>query len=112
MYCKKVLWFTLICMIKSVQLTENNTSSPVLFTLVGQAALKTAYRHLVIPLNIPDIKKSFDEFEDLEKAMNQLTTGSLKIKLISGLPFLVAFREKFLNPLILLDLWFSSKLLI
>ena len=37
MCCKKVLWFALIYMIKSVQLTENNTSSPVLFTLVGQA---------------------------------------------------------------------------
>ena len=68
-------------MIKSVQSTENNTSSPVLFTLVGQAALKTAYGHLVIPLNIPDIKKRFDEFEDLEKVMNQLTTGTDKMYL-------------------------------
>ena len=63
-------------MIKSIHSTENNTSSPVLFTLVGQAALNTAYGHLVIPLKIPDLKKSFDELEDLEKAINQLTTGT------------------------------------
>ena len=79
MYCKEVVWFILICVIKSVQLTENNTSSPALFTLLGQAALKTAYGHLVIPLNIPDIKQSFDRFKDLEKAMNQLTTGTDKM---------------------------------
>ena len=79
MYYKKILCFTLICMIKLIRSTENNRSSPVLFTLVGQAALKTAYGHLVIPLNIPDIKKSFDEFEDLEKAINKLTTGNNNI---------------------------------
>ena len=73
---KKILWFISIFLIESIRLTENSMSSPVLFTLIGQAALKTAYGHLVIPLNIPDIKKSFDEFEDLEKAINQLTTGT------------------------------------
>ena len=73
---RKVLLFISIFLIEIVCSTENNASSPVLFTLVGQAALKTAYGHLVIPLNIPDIKRSFDEFEDLEKAINQLTTGT------------------------------------
>ena len=73
---KKILWFISIVLIESVRSTENNTSSPVLFTLISQAALKTAYGHLVIPLNLPDIKNSFDEFEDLEKAINQLTTGT------------------------------------
>ena len=52
----------------------SNTSSPVLFTLVGQAALKTAYGHLIVPLNLPSIKKSFDQFEDLEVSVNKLTT--------------------------------------
>ena len=73
---KRYFWFFGIFLIQSIGSTENNTSSPVLFTLVGQAALKTAYGHLVIPLNLPEIKQSFDEFEDLEKAMNQLTTGT------------------------------------
>ena len=73
---KRSFWFFGIFLIQSIGSTENNTSSPVLFTLVGQAALKTAYGHLVIPLNLPEIKQSFDEFEDLEKAMNQLTTGT------------------------------------
>ena len=52
----------------------SNASSPVLFTLVGQAALKTAYGHLLVPLDLPSIKKSFDQFNDLEKALNRLTT--------------------------------------
>ena len=76
MYCNRVLWFTLICMIKLVQLTENNTSSPVLFTLVGQAALKTAYEHSSNSSEHSGHQEEFeDELKDLEKAMNQLTTG-------------------------------------
>ena len=68
MVYQKIVWFLLIFVIKTVQLTKNNASTPVLFTPVGQAALKTAYCHLVILLNLPDIKQSFDRFEDLEKA--------------------------------------------
>ena len=63
--------------IKAFGCTEvevSNTSSPVLFTPVGQAALKTAYGHLIVPLNLPSIKKSFDQFEDLEVSLNKLTT--------------------------------------
>ena len=52
----------------------SNTSSPILFTLVGQAALKTAYGHLLVPLDLPSIKKNFDQFNDLEEALNKLTT--------------------------------------
>ena len=52
------------------EIEVSNTSSPVLFTLVGQAALKTAYGHLIVPLNLPSLKASFDQFDDLEKAIN------------------------------------------
>ena len=54
----------------------SNTSSPVLFTLVGQAALKAAYGHLLVPLDLPSIKESFDKFDDLETAINKLTTAT------------------------------------
>ena len=76
MHYEKLVWFFLVLVTEDCQPLENNTSSPVLFTLTGQAALKTAYAHLVIPLNLPTIKESFDRFEDLEKAMNQLTMGT------------------------------------
>ena len=76
MYYEKFIWLLLIFVIRGVQPSENNTSSPVLFILAGQAALKTAYGHLVIPLNLPSIKRRFDHFEDLVKAINQLTTGT------------------------------------
>ena len=59
---------------EGTEVEVNNTTSPVLFTLVGQAALKTAYGHLIVPVNLPDLKKSFDELEDLEVAINKLTT--------------------------------------
>ena len=52
----------------------SNTSSPVLFTLVGQAALQTAYGHLIVPLDLPSVKNSFDQFDDLEKAINKFMT--------------------------------------
>ena len=58
----------------SIEIEVSNTSSPVLFTLVGQAALKTAYGHLLIPLNLSSIKESFDQFDDIEKSFNKLTT--------------------------------------
>ena len=56
------------------EVEASNTSSPVLFTLVGQAALKTAYGHLIVPLNLPSIKTNFDQFDDLENTINKLTT--------------------------------------
>ena len=72
----KIVWLLLTLVLQACQTLENSTSSPVLFRLTGQAALKTAYAHLVIPLNLPTIKESFDRFEDLEKAMNKLTSGT------------------------------------
>ena len=59
---------------ESLGIEVSNTSSPVLFTLVGQAALKTAYGHLLIPLNLSSIKASFDQFDNIERSFNKLTT--------------------------------------
>ena len=72
-----LVYWTIVTTILNFGLAKveiSNTSSPVLFTLVGQAALKTAYGHLIVPLDLPSIKKSFDQFDDLETAINKLTT--------------------------------------
>ena len=43
MHYEKLVLFLLVLVTEDCQPLENNTSSPVLFTLTGQAALKTAY---------------------------------------------------------------------
>ena len=76
MHRANLTWILVVMVLKPCQPLETDTSTPVLFTLAGRAALKTSYAHLVIPLHLPAIKESFDRFEDLEKAMNQLTSGT------------------------------------
>ena len=54
------------------------SSSSVLFTSMGQATLQTAYGHLVVPLNIPSLKKAFDHYSDLQSAVNKLVSGNVE----------------------------------
>ena len=56
--------------------STEETSSSVLFTSMGQATLQTAYGHLVVPLNIPSLKKAFDHYSDLQSAINKLVSGN------------------------------------
>ena len=56
--------------------STEETSSSVLFTSMGQATLQTAYGHLVVPLNIPSLKKAFDHYSDLQSAINKLISGN------------------------------------
>ena len=76
MHYANLVWIFVVLVTKDCQPLKTNTLTPVLFTLAGRATLKTSYAHLVIPLHLPAIKESFDRFEDLEKAMNQLTSGT------------------------------------
>ena len=71
----------LICLLVRAFVRANNisteeTSSSVLFTSIGQATLQTAYGHLVVPLNIPSLKKAFDHFADLQSAINKLIASN------------------------------------
>ena len=56
--------------------SSGETSSSVLFTSMGQATLQIAYGHLVVPLNIPSLKKAFDHYSDLQSAINKLISGN------------------------------------
>ena len=56
--------------------SSEESSSSVLFTSMGQATLQTAYGHLVVPLNIPSLKKAFDHYSDLQSAINKLVSGN------------------------------------
>ena len=74
---------TLICLliVSLIRAEVSNTSveetsSSVLFTSLGQATLQTAYGHLVVPLNIPSLKKAFDHYSDLQSAINKLISGN------------------------------------
>ena len=40
-------------------------ANPVLFTRIGSTAIRTSFAHLVIPMQIPTLKKSFDQLSDL-----------------------------------------------
>ena len=70
-----LLTWTLVQIAASSTLTEE-TSSSVLFTSMGQATLQTTYGHLVVPLNIPSLKKAFDHYSDLQSAINKLISGN------------------------------------
>ena len=78
------MWrIALICLlvwtltITAVQGTvAEESSSSVLFTSMRQATLQTAYGHLVVPLNIPSLKKAFDHYSDLQSAINKLVSGN------------------------------------
>ena len=50
----------------------DDSSSSVLFTMMVQATLQTAYGHLLASLNIPVLKMSFDHFVDFQSAINKL----------------------------------------
>ena len=43
---------------------------------MGQATLQTAYGHLVVPLNIPSLKKALDHYSDLQSTIIKLISGN------------------------------------
>ena len=70
-----------ICFLIGIFVRKNGTSteetlSSVLFTSIGQVTLQTAYGHLLVPLNIPSLKRAFDHFADLQSAINKLITSN------------------------------------
>lgn len=48
--------------------------APILFRKMGEVSLRSTFAHLVIPIDMNDLKRSFDRFSDLESAYNSLTT--------------------------------------
>ena len=42
-------------------------ANTVLFTRIGSTAIRTSFAHLVVPMQIPALKKSFDQLSDLIK---------------------------------------------
>ena len=57
---------------------NTGTSNPVLFTLMGRTAMKTAYGHMVVPLGIKNLKKAFDILADMLSAVNSALSWSLE----------------------------------
>ena len=55
-------------------------SNPVLFTYMGQTALKTSYGHLIVPLKLQQLRKAFDRFADMEEAVIDASSWSSSSK--------------------------------
>ena len=45
--------------------TGKDGANPAMFTRVGRTAIRTSFAHLVVPLHLPNLKKTFDKLEDL-----------------------------------------------
>ena len=56
--------------IEASVLNDTDTSNPVLFTLMGRTALRTAYGHLVVPLKVTELMATFDKVSDMMSALN------------------------------------------
>ena len=63
-------------LVRTNKLSTEETSSFVLFTSIGQVTLQTAYGHLLVPLNIPSLKRAFDHYADLQSAINKLISSN------------------------------------
>ncbi len=62
-----------------VRTHESSTEEPLsskLFTAMGQVTLQTMHGHLLVPLNLPSLKKAFDHYADLQSAINKLVSGN------------------------------------
>ena len=66
----KFVAILVLCPSEASVLNDTRTSNPVLFTLMGRTALRTAYGHLVIPLAITDLLTTFDKVADMVSAVN------------------------------------------
>ena len=63
-------------LIRTNEPSTEEASSSVLFTAMGQVTLLTAYGHLLVPLNIPSLKKAFDYYANLQSAINKLISSN------------------------------------
>ena len=56
--------------------SREETLSSVLFTSIGQATLQIAYGQLLVPLNIPSLKKGL-HYADLQSSINKLVASNM-----------------------------------